>query len=184
VSDVTGDATHGVRGTAPAAVPPSREALWRIVGTVLDPEVPVLSVVDLGIVRDIEADDAGVTVTVTPTYSGCPAVQVIERDILAALAAHGVPNARIRTVFSPPWTSDWISADARARLKAYGIAPPGPVPADDDVLVSLRRRRETTACPFCDSTDTELRSAFGSTACKSIAYCNACRQPFELFKAI
>jgi ring-1,2-phenylacetyl-CoA epoxidase subunit PaaD len=171
-------------GPGAALAPPSREALWRIVGTVLDPEVPVLSVVDLGIVRDVAVDATGVTVTVTPTYSGCPAVQVIERDILAALAAHGVPDARIRTVFSPPWTSDWISADGRARLKAYGIAPPGPVPADDEPLVQLRRRRETTACPFCDSTDTELRSAFGSTACKSIAYCNACRQPFEIFKAI
>jgi ring-1,2-phenylacetyl-CoA epoxidase subunit PaaD len=180
-----GDArTAGDAGAAGTASPPSREELWRIVGTVLDPEVPVLSVVDLGIVRDVEADASGVTVTVTPTYSGCPAVQVIERDILAALAAHGVREARIRTVYSPAWTSDWISADARARLKAYGIAPPGPVPADDDVLVPLRRRRETVACPFCDSTDTELKSAFGSTACKSIAYCHGCRQPFEIFKAI
>ena len=152
--------------------------------TVLDPEVPVLSVVELGIVRDVAVDDAGVTVTVTPTYSGCPAVQVIEQDILAALAAHGVPAARVRTVFSPPWTSDWIPEEARAKLKAYGIAPPGPAPADDGPLVPLLRRRETVACPFCDSPRTELKSEFGSTACKSIAYCTECRQPFEVFKAI
>ena len=174
----------GERGAAAETAVPSREELWRIVGTVLDPEVPVLSVVDLGIVRDVSADASGVTVTVTPTYSGCPAVKVIERDILAALAAHGIHDARIRTVFSPAWTSDWISDDAKARLKAYGIAPPGPAAADDEVLVPLRRRRETVACPYCDSADTELRSAFGSTACKSIAYCRACRQPFEVFKAI
>ena len=156
-----------------------------MLGSVLDPEVPVLSVVDLGIVRDVAVDERGaVTVTVTPTYSGCPAVQVIERDILAALAAHGVSDARVRTVFSPPWTSDWIPAEARARLKAYGIAPPGPAPADDDVLVQLHRRRATPSCPFCDSARTELRSEFGSTACKSIGYCTDCRQPFEIFKAI
>jgi len=169
------------RATAAA---PTREELWRVLGTVLDPEVPVLSVVDLGIVRDVAVEEDGaVVVTVTPTYSGCPAVQVIERDILAALAAHGVERARIRTTFAPAWTSDWISEDARRRLKAYGIAPPGPA-SDDDVLVPLRRRRATAACPFCDSTDTELRSAFGSTACKSIAFCNGCRRPFEVFKAI
>jgi ring-1,2-phenylacetyl-CoA epoxidase subunit PaaD len=166
-----------------AGTRPSTAELWAVLRGVLDPEVPVISVVDLGIVRDVHVGDDGVTVTVTPTYSGCPAVQVIERDILAALAAHGVPDARIRTVFSPPWTSDWISDDARARLKAYGIAPPGPASADDE-LVPLRRRREVPACPFCGSTDTELRSEFGSTACKSIAYCRACAQPFEAFKAI
>lgn len=168
-----------------AAARPTADELWGVLRTVLDPEVPVLSVVELGIVRDVTVDDAGVTVTVTPTYSGCPAVQVIERDILQALADHGVPDARVRTVFSPPWTSDWIPAEARAKLKAYGIAPPGPAPADDEgPLVQLHRRRESPACPFCDSTRTEIRSEFGSTACKSIAYCAACRQPFEVFKAI
>ena len=172
----------------PTAEPGARasvDELWDVLRTVLDPEVPVLSVVDLGIVRDVTVDDVGVTVTVTPTYSGCPAVQVIERDILHALAEHGVADARVRTVFSPPWTSDWIPEEARAKLKAYGIAPPGPAPTDDDgPLVQLYRRRETAACPFCDSTRTELRSEFGSTACKSIAYCTDCRQPFEVFKAI
>lgn len=163
----------------------SVDELWKVLETVLDPEVPVLSVVELGIVRDVTADDAGVTVTVTPTYSGCPAMQVIERDILAALAAHGVAGARVRTVYAPAWTTDWMSEAARSKLKAYGIAPP---PTADSVtgteLVPLRRRRASPRCPFCDSADTEPRSDFGSTACKSIAYCNGCRQPFELFKAI
>lgn len=161
----------------------TRDEVLAVLDTVMDPEVPVLSVVDLGIVRDVHVGDDGVVVTVTPTYSGCPAVQVIERDILVALAAHGVPDARIRTVFSPPWTSDWISEEAKARLKAYGIAPPGPASHEDE-LVPLRRRAEVLACPFCDSADTELRSEFGSTACKSIAYCRSCAQPFEAFKAI
>ncbi|MHB1224288.1 MAG: 1,2-phenylacetyl-CoA epoxidase subunit PaaD [Gemmatimonadaceae bacterium] len=165
----------------------SLDGLWRVLETVLDPEVPVLSVVELGIVREVTADDDGVTITVTPTYSGCPAMRVIEHDILAALAAHGVTGARVRTVYAPAWTTDWMSDEARAKLKAYGIAPPGAATTGSgsgSELVPLRRRRATPACPFCDSTDTETRSDFGSTACKSLAYCNGCHQPFELFKAI
>ncbi len=161
------------------------DELWQVLETVLDPEVPALSVVDLGIIRDVSSDDSGVIVTVTPTYSGCPAVQVIERDILAALAAHGVREARVKTVYAPAWTTDWMSETGRAKLKAYGIAPPGPVAdSGDSELVPLRRRRDSPSCPFCDSTNTEPRSDFGSTACKSLAYCNSCHQPFELFKAI
>lgn len=161
------------------------DELWQVLETVLDPEVPALSVVDLGIIRDVTADENGVTVTVTPTYSGCPAVQVIERDILAALAAHGVREARVKTVYAPAWTTDWMSESGRAKLKAYGIAPPGPVTeSSESELVPLRRRRVAPACPFCDSTDTEPRADFGSTACKSLAYCNSCDQPFELFKPI
>lgn len=166
----------------------SHEELWAVLATVLDPEVPALSIVDLGIVRDIEADAAGVTVTITPTYSGCPAMPVIEREILAALAAHGVDRARVRTVHAPAWTTDWISEAGRARLKEYGIAPPpgGAAAAGGEggELVPLLRRRSSPPCPFCDSTDTEPRSDFGSTACKSLAYCNHCHQPFELFKPI
>ena len=162
---------------------PTQDEVWAVLHEVPDPEVPVLSVVDLSIIRAVEIGDDAVTVSVTPTYSGCPAMRVIEADIVAALEGRGIP-ARVRTVFAPAWTSDWISADARRRLKEYGIAPPGPAGDEDDVLVPLRRRRATAACPYCDSADTELRSAFGSTACKSIAYCNACRQPFEVFKAI
>ena len=163
-----------------------RAEAWRLVGEVLDPEVPVLTVVELGIVRDIALDDMGqVTVTVTPTYSGCPAMRVIEREIVEALARGGFPNASVRTVYSPAWTTDWIPAEAREKLRAYGIAPPGPrSPDDGGLLVPLLSRRQTVACPYCGSSNTSLKSEFGSTACKSTLVCHACRQPFEQFKGI
>jgi ring-1,2-phenylacetyl-CoA epoxidase subunit PaaD len=162
----------------------SIEDLWRVVGEVLDPEVPVLSVVDLGIVRDVRREDGVVVVDVTPTYSGCPAMQVIERDIVEALQRAGVESVRVNTVFQPAWTTDWISDDARERLRAYGIAPPtGRAPVGEE-LIPLRRRQVALACPHCGATRTEMRSEFGSTACKAILYCNACSQPFEYLKAI
>jgi ring-1,2-phenylacetyl-CoA epoxidase subunit PaaD len=162
---------------------PTRDALLAVLDEVMDPEVPVLSVRELGIVRDVEVgDDGAVTVTVTPTYSGCPAIRVIEQDIVAALDRAGYPGARIRTTYAPAWTTDWIAPQAKAKLKAYGIAPPGRAESGD--LVQLLRRREAVQCPYCDSYDTELRSEFGSTACKSVSWCRSCRQPFEEFKAI
>jgi len=160
----------------------SRDALFEILDSVKDPEVPVLSVVELGIVRDAEATERGVTVTITPTYSGCPAMHEIEQEIRRALAAHGVGAVEIRTTYTPAWTTDWIGPDARAKLEAYGIAPPGP--SDTSELVPLRRRASTVRCPYCKSVHTEQRSIFGSTACKSIWVCNDCKQPFEEFKAI
>ena len=161
----------------------TRDALLAVLDDVMDPEVPVLSVRELGIVRDVEVDDDGaVTVTVTPTYSGCPAIRVIEQDIVAALALAGYPGARIRTTYAPAWTTDWIAPEAKAKLKAYGIAPPGR--AESGGLVQLLRRRAAVQCPYCDSWETELRSEFGSTACKSVCWCRDCRQPFEEFKAI
>ena len=161
----------------------TRAALLAVLDDVMDPEVPVLSVRELGIVRDVEVDDAGaVTVTVTPTYSGCPAIRVIEQDIVAALDHAGYPGARVRTTYAPAWTTDWIAPAAKAKLKAYGIAPPGRAEAGD--LVQLLRRRPTVQCPYCDSFETELRSEFGSTACKAVCWCRSCRQPFEEFKAI
>ena len=170
--------------TGPRAALPTREVVLAVLDTVMDPEVPVLSVRELGIVRDVEVDgDGAVTVVVTPTYSGCPAIDVIERDILAALHAGGIAEARIRTVYSPPWTSDWIPEPARAKLKAYGIAPPSGVAQGGD-LVQLLRAPRAPQCPYCDSRDTEVRSEFGSTACKSICWCRSCGQPFEEFKGI
>ena len=161
---------------------PGREELLAILDEVKDPEVPVVSVVELGIVRDVEATEAGVEVTITPTYSGCPAMHEIEHDIRAALAAHGLGPVTIRVVYSPAWTTDWIGAAAKEKLEAYGIAPPGPAPRDE--LVSLERRSASARCPFCKSVNTERKSEFGSTACKSIWFCRSCRQPFEEFKAI
>jgi ring-1,2-phenylacetyl-CoA epoxidase subunit PaaD len=161
-------------------VVPSRDELFDILDEVKDPEVPAISVVELGIVRDAEATEAGVSVTITPTYSGCPAMREIEDEIRAALEDRGLGPVSIRTTYTPAWTTDWISAKARAKLEAYGIAPPGQI-RDDGELVPLRR---AVRCPYCKSTNTEQKSAFGSTACKAIWFCRECRQPFEEFKAI
>ena len=160
----------------------SRDTVWQYLEEVKDPEVPVLSVVELGIVRDVRVAEQGVTVVITPTYSGCPAMHVIEEDIRAGLASHGVAPVTIETVFVPAWTSDWISDEAKAKLIAYGIAAPGR--ADEDGGLVTLTRRAPVPCQYCKSTRTTLKSEFGSTACKSINFCNDCRQPFEQFKAI
>ena len=161
----------------------THERALEAIGTVPDPEVPAISVVELGIVRDVAVSDAGtVTVTITPTYSGCPAMFEIEKDIRTALVEAGASMVEVRTVLSPAWTTDWIGPEAREKLRAYGIAPPGR--AEPEGLITLTRARRAVACPFCGSKDTELRSEFGSTACKAIHVCRSCRQPFDEFKAI
>jgi ring-1,2-phenylacetyl-CoA epoxidase subunit PaaD len=180
--------THA--GAAAAAEPPTRAAVWAALERVPDPEVPVISVVELGVVRDVAIDDATrVTVTITPTYSGCPAMREIERDVVAALAAHGWA-AEVRTTYTPAWTTDWMTDTAREKLRAYGIAPPG---GAGPVLVPLARRGRagaaapvpaSVACPRCGSPDTTLQSAFGATACKALYACRACGEPFEAFKAV
>ena len=162
----------------------SRAAIFDLLDDVNDPEVPALSVVELGIVRDVRLDDGGVTIVVTPTYSGCPAMHVIEEDIRAALAAHGVAPVAIETRYAPAWTTDWLSESAKRKLEAYGIAAPGPAPVLDLVSITRRSTAEPIRCPFCGSHQTEVRSEFGSSACKSICYCRSCRQPFEQFKAL
>ena len=157
------------------------DEVWAALREVPDPEVPVISVVELGIVRDVELHGDAVTVVVTPTYSGCPAMREIERDIVTALAARGFDEVVVRTTYAPAWTTDWITPEAREKLRAYGIAPPGP--AGEIEIVPLRRRR-AVACPYCGSERTTLRSEFGSTACKAIWFCRACTQPFEEFKPL
>lgn len=152
-----------------------------ILQAVMDPEVPVLSVVELGVVRGVEVTGEAVTVTVTPTYSGCPAMQVIEDDIRAALEAAGFRDVRINTVYAPAWTTDWMSETAREKLRAYGIAPPHLVGAGP--LIPLGPTVRTVECPFCGSSNTTTASEFGATACKSLHVCHSCRQPFEHFKA-
>lgn len=152
-----------------------------ILETVKDPEVPVLSVVELGVVRKVEIEGDSVTVTLTPTYSGCPAMRVIEDDIRVALEAGGFREVTLKTVYAPAWTTDWMSAPAREKLRAYGIAPPHLVTAEQ--LVPLGRTVRTIACPFCGSSNTTTESEFGSTACKSLHVCHSCRQPFEHFKS-
>ena len=146
----------------------------------MDPEVPVLSVVELGVVREVEVHGDAVTVTMTPTYSGCPALHVMEEEIRAALSTGGFAEITIRTVYAPAWTTDWMSAPAREKLRAYGIAPPGLVTAEE--LVPLGRTVRTVTCPFCGSANTTTQSEFGPTACKSLHVCHSCRQPFEHFK--
>ncbi len=158
---------------------PSRTgAAWRALAAVPDPELPALSVLDLGIVRAVaELDDGTLEVTLTPTYSGCPATEVIEASVLAALAPIG--PARARTQLAPAWTTDWISDEGQRKLRAYGIAPPGRC-ADATPIRIVRR----IACPRCGSMHTERLSAFGATACKSLHRCLDCREPFEYFKPI
>jgi ring-1,2-phenylacetyl-CoA epoxidase subunit PaaD len=168
-----------------SAMAATRDDIFEILDEVKDPEVPVLSVVELGIVRDVQVEGRGVTVTVTPTYSGCPAMQVIEEDITKALVERGFAPVRIATIYAPAWTTDWMSAEAKEKLEAYGIAAPGRAPAN--TLVSLTRAPSSTErsrCPYCHSHNTVVKSEFGSTACKSICFCQSCQQPFELFKAI
>jgi ring-1,2-phenylacetyl-CoA epoxidase subunit PaaD len=157
-------------------------AAWQALGTVPDPEVPVLSIVELGIVRNVALDDDHVVVTLTPTYSGCPATAAIEAMALEALRQCGIA-ARVDHRLAPAWTTDWIAPEARARLRAFGIAPPGgPARIDVTGISPLRRARDRVQCPRCASPDTALLSQFGSTACKAQYRCNACAEPFDYFK--
>ena len=166
---------------------------WAVLDTVLDPEVPALSVCDLGIVRDVIDHGAELEVVLTPTYSGCPATEVIEENVLSALRAEGLGPARATLRRAPAWTTDWISEEGRRKLHAYGIAPPAHVipdsvtPAEAGAQSFPLRffpRAAIVSCPRCNSKSTERLSAFGSTACKAMYRCLACREPFEHFKPI
>lgn len=159
---------------------PDVAAIWRVLDGVNDPEIPVLSVVDLGIVRDVRRDGAAVEVVITPTYSGCPAMRTVEHEIEHALTAAGYPEVRVRTVLSPAWTTDWLSEAGRRKLRAYGIAPP----AGSSSKKALLGLDDTVACPRCGSTKTERISEFGSTACKALYHCQSCLEPFDYFKCI
>jgi ring-1,2-phenylacetyl-CoA epoxidase subunit PaaD len=162
----------------------SLDAIWDALSRVPDPEIPVVSVVELGIVRAVEWTATGLEVRVTPTYSGCPATELIMDGIREALAEAGIVDARVTTVLSPAWTTDWIAPEARPKLAAFGIAPPGPaaLPVDVTGISPLRRARDPVACPRCGSTETALLAQFGSTACKALYRCEACREPFDYFK--
>jgi ring-1,2-phenylacetyl-CoA epoxidase subunit PaaD len=151
---------------------------WRVLAEVPDPEVPVLSVVDLGLVREVNCDDDGLEVVLTPTYSGCPATELIESSVRDALLAASLGPVRVSTRRAPAWTTDWISDEGRRKLREYGIAPPGAV------NTALRFHSRTIECPRCGSSRTERLSAFGSTACKALYRCVDCREPFEHFKPI
>ncbi|HEX2216887.1 MAG TPA: 1,2-phenylacetyl-CoA epoxidase subunit PaaD [Xanthobacteraceae bacterium] len=152
---------------------------WEVASKVVDPEIPVLTIADLGILRDIKVTDGKLEVFITPTYSGCPAMALIALNLEMALEDAGLGLARITSVLSPAWTTDWMSAEGKEKLKRYGIAPPiGP--AGRRALFGI----EEIACPRCTSTDTERISEFGSTACKALWRCRACAEPFDYFKCI
>lgn len=148
---------------------------------VLDPEVPALSIADLGILRDVTVTDNGYEIIITPTFTGCPAMRTIEEEIASAMKEAGIDNYKIKTVLSPAWTTDWMTEAGKSKLKAYGIAPPS-WSTEQHLKALLSGKKETVECPFCNSTNTHLTSAFGSTACKALHYCDHCHQPFEEFK--
>jgi ring-1,2-phenylacetyl-CoA epoxidase subunit PaaD len=149
--------------------PVSVAQVYEWLANVPDPEIPVLSILDLGIVRDVTVEGK-VTVTLTPTYSGCPATEVIEQSVLDALNDHGIDEVAVKRVLAPPWTTDWITESGRDKLRKYGIAPPS--------------RTQEIACPQCESLHTERVSEFGSTACKASWRCRDCLEPFEYFKCL
>ena len=150
---------------------PSLDQVWEWLDAVPDPEIPVISVVDLGIVRDVAWQDDTLAVTVTPTYSGCPATSVISMDIQTALHGHGIDDVVLKQQISPAWTTDWLSDKGRARLEEYGIAPPSPAGGPQ-------------RCPRCNGKDLERLSQFGSTPCKAQWRCRTCLEPFDYFKCI
>lgn len=164
------------------AITYSKEEIWDLLREVTDPEIPVLNIVEMGIARSVEMDGGTVEVRITPTYSGCPAMTAIENEIRTRLEEYGVGAFAVTKDYSEPWTTDWMTGEARRKLKEYGIAPPGDTP-DDDVLKALKNTR-IIPCPYCDSTNTKLQSEFGSTACKAQYYCHDCEEPFEHFKCI
>lgn len=163
----------------------TREGLLELLREVKDPELPMLDVVELGIVRDVEVEGDRVRVDITPTYSGCPALQVIEREIETTIRSAGFADVTVNTVLYPPWTSDWVTAAAKEKMRETGIAPPREATNAGGIeeLVGIRRAPQKVECPWCGSGDTVQKSEFGSTACKAIHFCNSCRQPFDHFKA-
>jgi ring-1,2-phenylacetyl-CoA epoxidase subunit PaaD len=148
------------------------ERVWRVLESVMDPEIPVLSVLDLGVVRYVRADEGRLRVGITPTYSGCPATEVIQRSIREALAREELGEVTVETVLSPPWTSEWLSKEGRRKLQAFGIAAPN------------ARAPSSIACPRCGSHHVERVSEFGSTPCKAHYRCSECLEPFDVFKCI
>lgn len=153
------------------------EKIFKLISTIPDPEIPVISIADLGILRSVEEDGDKIIIKITPTYSGCPAMNVIENEIKQTLKNNGIENSEVKIVYSPVWTTDWINEEAKEKLRQYGISPPGK--RNPKNLLSGDRE---TACPRCGSKDVKLVSQFGSTACKALYKCNSCLEPFDLFK--
>jgi ring-1,2-phenylacetyl-CoA epoxidase subunit PaaD len=163
---------------------PELRAAREAAAAVPDPELPMLTVADLGILRDVTAEGDAVVITITPTYSGCPALREIARDLRVRVGRAGFDNVTVRTALAPPWTSDWITAEGRRKLLDAGVAPPGPAPAGPVPLTLGPARRRPVSCPRCGSADTTQTAAFSATACKALYRCEACREPFEYVKEL
>lgn len=159
----------------------SLEKIYQILESVTDPEIPVLTIADLGILREVQIQNNVVIVTITPTYSGCPAMYVVEDDIKAALKQNGIENVEINQVLSPVWTTDWMTEEGRRKLEEYGVAPPVKGTANKKELFG---EAPIVRCPQCKSTHTEMKSQFGSTACKALYVCQDCQEPFDYFKCL
>ena len=158
-------------------------AVWDALAGVPDPEIPAVSVVEMGMVHEVRVEGASVHVTMLPTFTGCPAIDIIKRDVAAAVASvEGVAGADVDTTFEPPWTTDRITPEGRDKLRAFGLAPPGP--SQGPVLIADIGLPKVAECPFCGSTDTVNDNAFGPTPCRALYYCRACRNPFEQFKPV
>ncbi|MEP6583133.1 MAG: 1,2-phenylacetyl-CoA epoxidase subunit PaaD [Ginsengibacter sp.] len=155
----------------------TEEAIWNLVKGICDPEIPVLSIVDLGVVRDINVSKEQIEIFITPTYSGCPAMDVIAMNIRICLQKNGFEKIKITQQLSPAWTTDWMTKEGKQKLKAYGIAPPIGKAFNQKYLEDLK-----IECPLCHSSNTKLLSQFGSTACKALYQCNECKEPFDYFK--
>lgn len=155
-------------------------AILALLEQVKDPEVPALTLLDLGVIRRVVVQGESVSIAITPTYSGCPALEVMTNDIRKVLTANGYPQVVIDIVYSPAWTTEWISENGKKKLKEFGIAPPGAV--EQEPLVSIGSHSNVVPCPFCDSPATHKTSQFGATACKALYFCDGCKQPFEYFK--
>lgn len=156
--------------------------IYDLIRDIPDPEIPVLTIVDLGVIRKVTQKADEFVITITPTYTGCPAMNQFEDDILKTLADHDVNNARIETQYEPAWTTDWMSDHAKQKLQDYGIAPPQEKTSDKNYIIGKEKKR--VICPQCKSDDTKMISQFGSTACKALYQCNNCKEPFDYFKCI
>lgn len=160
----------------------TKEQVWEFLSEIPDPEIPVITIEELGVLREVEILTDKVVITITPTYTGCPAMKLFEDEIISTLKTKGIDHVEIKMVYSPAWTTDWMSEKAKEKLEAYGIAPP--VDGSQDKGILFESGPKKVRCPQCKSTNTTLKSQFGSTACKALYSCNDCLEPFDYFKCI
>lgn len=153
--------------------------VWRALEGVMDPEIPVVSVVDLGVIREVELSGGQARITMTPTFAGCPALDVMVEQVRAAVQALGIEGVQIEIVHSPAWTTDWLSEEAKEKLRSFGLSPPPEHGGDIELVLD-----DPAVCPYCGSADTVLKNRFGSALCRSIHVCQSCHQPFESFKPL